>query len=485
MNVSAATTGRSPSRLLIEWTAYLVLATLLVETWLLKGLVAPCRVVGGSMAEAALGDHRKVVCADCGFPFNCGADGPPPPPRTVCPNCGHAENDLQRIERVRGDRLLIDRATFSVRAPRRWEVAALRQPTRAEKIVLKRIVGLPGEEIEIRRGDVYIDGRIARKTLEQQRALAVPVHDAAYRSYRWGGSCTATLGFAVNSEWQNNCHPNTHRTSSKTTFLPQWQPENSRSQWMWDNRRFVCRAGNDKEPIDWLVYHHGRRDSSGFVASPVLDLYGYNQRRPRRDEDVHAVADLLLSLRLTCESGRGSFHVRATDGGERFEATLRFDGDRLAYEVRGEEGVVLGGGGRRLIEASLFDRCFLLAIDGKTVFARPIAEENQSPVAAPLAIGAEGMEATVEDLRVYRDVYYTQPIGVASRGATRLGPGEYYVLGDNSPVSEDSRHWPDGGAVGADLLVGKPLCAIPSISVNPFSTWRFSVPNPAGIRYIQ
>ena len=80
----------------------------------------------------------------------------------------------------------------------------------------------------------------------------------------------------------------------------------------------------------------------------------------------------------------------------------------------------------------------------------------------------------------------------------RLAADEYYVLGDNSPVSEDSRTWPDGGAIDAKLLVGKPLVAIPSVLIAPWWDDRdFQVPRiwaeirqplewrSAGIRYIR
>ncbi len=452
-----------------------VLVTVLfVETWLAEGVVAPCRVVGGSMAETILGDHRNVVCADCGYHFNCGVDRLPRRTRAVCPNCGYAENDLQTPVDVEGERLLIDRAAFSLRPPRRWEVAALRQPTQAEKIVVKRIVGLPGESIEVRGGDVYVDGQIQRKSLGEQRALAVPVHTAA---------CRPTLEPAPPPRWRAESGERGAGSASGT-----------RRGWEFAQGRFTHAAGSENEPIDWLEYHHGRRRADGFVESPVTDLYGYNQSRPRREEDVHAVADLMLSFRLTRESGRGTFHVRATDGGERFEALLRFDEDRMWYEVlRGERpisgaaGEIPNAAGRWLVEVSLIDRQFLLAIDGRTVVRRPYdrMDSPPTPVSTPLAIGIQGLGASVDRLRVYRDVYYTRPIGLGPRGVVRLGMGEYYVLGDNSPASADSRHWPDGGAVEANLLVGKPLAAISSVQFAPLPMWRFSVPNPAGIRYIR
>ena len=48
-------------------------------------------------------------------------------------------------------------------------MVAFRSQSKAGEIAVKRVVGLPGETIEIRDGDIYADGRIQRKTLAQQR----------------------------------------------------------------------------------------------------------------------------------------------------------------------------------------------------------------------------------------------------------------------------------------------------------------------------
>ena len=90
---------------------------------------------------------------------------------------------------------------------------------------------------------------------------------------------------------------------------------------------------------------------------------------------------------------------------------------------------------------------------------------------------------------MYRDVYYTHPIGLQGRWGldepVRLAADEYYVLGDNSPISEDSRTWPGGPAVDANLLVGKPLVVHFPAKLLEVGRWGFQVPDPAGIRYIR
>src|SRR5207245_4546073 len=42
-------------------------------------------------------------------------------------------------------------------------------------------VGLPGERLRIRDGDIYINGLLARKTLDEFKALRIPVFDNNYQ----------------------------------------------------------------------------------------------------------------------------------------------------------------------------------------------------------------------------------------------------------------------------------------------------------------
>lgn len=56
------------------------------------------------------------------------------------------------------DFLLVDEFVYRFREPSRGEVIVFRNPRNEEEFYIKRIVGLPGEEIVIREGAVFING---------------------------------------------------------------------------------------------------------------------------------------------------------------------------------------------------------------------------------------------------------------------------------------------------------------------------------------
>ena len=50
------------------------------------------------------------------------------------------------------------KAHFAIHPPKRGDVIVFRFPVDPSKDFVKRVVGLPGEEVELRNGTVYIDG---------------------------------------------------------------------------------------------------------------------------------------------------------------------------------------------------------------------------------------------------------------------------------------------------------------------------------------
>jgi signal peptidase I len=57
----------------------------------------------------------------------------------------------------RGDRVMTEKVSYRFAAPRRGDVVIVRRPA-PEKSLVKRVVALPGEVVEVRQGHVWIDG---------------------------------------------------------------------------------------------------------------------------------------------------------------------------------------------------------------------------------------------------------------------------------------------------------------------------------------
>ena len=62
-----------------------------------------------------------------------------------------------------GDYVLVDKVSYHFRPLSRGEVIVFKNPENESEYFIKRIVGLPGEEIIISGGEVYIDGELLKE----------------------------------------------------------------------------------------------------------------------------------------------------------------------------------------------------------------------------------------------------------------------------------------------------------------------------------
>ena len=58
-----------------------------------------------------------------------------------------------------GQVILINKAAYWFGSPQRGDIIVFRAPQDPDRVFVKRVIGLPGEEVEIENGTVYIDGK--------------------------------------------------------------------------------------------------------------------------------------------------------------------------------------------------------------------------------------------------------------------------------------------------------------------------------------
>ncbi|MCA9178182.1 MAG: signal peptidase I [Planctomycetales bacterium] len=128
---------------------FLVLRPLLYETY-----TAPTNL----MAPTLIGEHWQGICPECGRPNYCSPTDPrfssAIPPLMICDGF-HVTSAAENGKQIHaGDRFLV--AKFL--SPRRWDLLVFLHPEDPSTLYVKRLIGLPGEEIRMRDGSVWVNG---------------------------------------------------------------------------------------------------------------------------------------------------------------------------------------------------------------------------------------------------------------------------------------------------------------------------------------
>ena len=192
--------GKKPSELssvrdMVESIWVAIVLAFVLRGFLIEAFVIPT----GSMAPRLLGEHLPLQCPSCGYVHSFGiprvyADDPnfrrDHPIQALgarCPNCNYPyPGDLDHYL-DNGDRVLVLKYLYQFRQPQPWDVVVFKNPQDNRQNYIKRLIGLPGESIEIVHGDVFVKNgpedefRIRRKPLQAQEAMWQVVFDNDYR----------------------------------------------------------------------------------------------------------------------------------------------------------------------------------------------------------------------------------------------------------------------------------------------------------------
>jgi signal peptidase I len=426
----------------VESLVVAIILALLFRAFVAEAFVIPT----GSMAPTLMGSHKDLFCAQCGINYQTGASIENPDEDaanrpggrsvsgelvvgSVCPNC-RSENPIDfndpNQSTFSGDRILVSKFLYALAEPQRWDVFVFLQPYNFKQPFIKRLVGLPGESLRIRHGDVYArrpnerDWSILRKPHDKQLAMAQLVYDTRFPAKD-----------LVKAGWPERWQP--------------WQPGAAappKDSWRLAGAERGSAFAELKQPvgdrIEWLRYFHrlplraewreARSGGSLSAVDPyrtraVTDFNAYNaellmsddllfDRQGRLNWDVaklaqafeggsavsrgywgggfngdHWVGDLMLDVELEVDQGAGGkAYVELVEGGGQFRCTfdlttgqatlsIRY-GDRLlpfdggATEVQAETAVAQGR--RSRVRLANFDDQLALWVDDRPiVFAGP------------------------------------------------------------------------------------------------------------------
>ena len=504
------------------------------------------RIPTGSMADALKGAHFRLRCRQCGYLYDYGfvprnynlpedtiPSGNAPLPVTRCPNCGRYPSQLlcrkckltydtrtdakrnelrqntlsgnnttvpdfqcptcnryllsdQAMLVANGDRILVLKCIYQFFEPKRWDVIVFKNPPDPTINYIKRLVGLPGEKVQIIDGDVYIDDQISRKPHKIQNELWMPVYNNDYQPVR------PREGLFNGHIWQQ---PFRNVRDSK------WITENS-------NNPTIFRLESPAGEINSLVY-----DTS--IGNDFKAIYAYNDVQGY--DNMPYCSDLMVRFSSQTSDRQGRIGITLSKYETNYKAWVDSSGELVITKNEdGKKSIELA---RKSIAPPEINKSTLITfanVDHQLTFQfgsdKLICDlgrdlQDLGPIRRDLEPRVEifgSGKLTISHIAIFRDIHYTElkygnsgEPGRATKDAFVLEKDQFFVLGDNSPNSEDCRWWSQRGRankglssyrvgiVPRDYLVGKALFVYWPSGFGPFDKFSFGIiPNVGQMRFI-
>ena len=316
----AATRSHPPKESIKDTLIAILIA--FVVAFVFRGFVIEAFIIPtGSMAPTLLGAHMRVTSPQTGATFTVGPwyEDPVTPetriPRPIQGRTGSeppvdltdpvSGEDLRRtdVPLLAGDRILVLKYLYALRDPTRYDVVVFKNPTNPNENYIKRLIGLPGEQLAIVDGDVFTrplsavkpdevnpwmgEGwSIARKPVRAEKAVWQPIFDSAMAPLE-GGPGKLVSGFRM--PWRGD-GPNWSVSDSAAA------PTADRPA---DGQIGVFRySGTQPTQLYWdsaapftreITFGRGVRQATD---RSLVDRYAYNQSPPGREFRHYPIADL-------------------------------------------------------------------------------------------------------------------------------------------------------------------------------------------------
>lgn len=424
-----------------------------------------------------------------------------------------------------GDRILVQKYLYELFPPERFDVVVFKNPEKATQNFIKRLVGLPNEQIWVADGDVFVrpirksaDGNvtptgewsIARKPDRVQESLWRPIFSSEYAPLdpsrdgrRWFSSPWRGAAFLTEDRRDFRCD-----TPGEAVLT-------------WDSVAW---------PItNWVSYNEFPMkllDPRGLQLFPIADLRMRAGIRPDQP-GITATASIIAlghEFQAVISGGRATLRMRPMVQGAQQAAWTDLDSASFpglqpgrvtnvefwhadqSLQLRVDQRVILRGSynwgpsGRLLYATGKEGDTYTDTSHAGNLLALASTYSGTRP---SVSWTFQGSPVTIFRVGLDRDIYYeaakftrggwgpalgTHPMNLAS-----LGDDQFFVMGDNSPSSKDGRLWdevdpwvadqidPTVGIVPRKLMLGKaffvyfpaPYRAFDTVPIPDFGRMRF------------
>ena len=505
-----------------------------VLAFVFRGFVVEAFVIPtGSMAPTLLGQHLRFSGDANGEPWTVGpwnyipgtTDPKPVQGQTGVDNAVSVHDprtgqlaERRDLARLAGDRILVLKYLYAINEPKRYDVVVFKNPGDPTVNYIKRLIGLPGEQLALVDGDVFVrkpgadkadtpvtweepGWTIARKPDDAALAVWQPLFDSAYTPLNAKG-------------------PDGH-----TWFNPPWK--GGTDGWQIENRRSYTFTGGGPTALEWdptrvfITRPAGPGQAGPMVERwEINDRYAYNETPYTGASPNFPVSDIRLKAGIEPAAGTGALVAMPMieARGHQFRGVIEAGKARVQmrpvpagsgesdWKTLGEGTCAAFAPGTVVnVEFWHMDQRLELRVNGDVVasgtydwtpaqriaFAtgrtlRELAAANATPAmqlsipgiyrAPKVSWSFSGGAFSLHRVGLDRDLHYRpwkransgQPAWATHPTTTmRLNGDQFFVCGDNSPASEDSRLWerpdewvaaqidPTVGVVPRDLMLGK------------------------------
>lgn len=384
------------------------------------------RIPTGSMAETLSGDHYQIRCDMCGYKYDLGTDHLSTP-KPKCPNCGYRIPQKTDLKPSHGDRIFVHKSIYQFSEPKRWDVVVFRYPGDPRDNYIKRLIALPGETLEIFDGDIYIDGRIQRKPKHVQEEMWMPLYDSDYVPYIYG------------SEDADNPTDFHWRVPFVNAEDSNWNTDSGYAYTL------------DSPQINTLYFDSGNGDK--FRA-----FYAYNNTTRFRNPPICTDLKIRFDVEIP-EKGLYLVGAIIEKHSRRFRASLDATGSMTIGEVGsdgkseelGRSNIIIPFDGSIHMEFAVLDHQLIFTVGKNTlIYDFGLSPDSMGPVDPTVYpnVSITGLgKLKLSHIALFRDEHYVSSSSIRARKERPfvLGEDEFFMCGDNSMDSSDSRMWPDEG----------------------------------------